>query len=122
MPNDAASREMTTPMTTTVTTRDQTPPSVVHELLDGRYRLTDLLRRTEVTDTWRARDCRLAREVIIELLYAPGEPVSNPDQLQATLSEHYPHLTHVYDAGSVPHSQGSCTFVVTTLLDPAVRA
>ena len=116
MPSHLTSRETTASMTTIVTTGDQTPPNVVHELLDGRYRLIDLLRRTEATDIWRARDYRLAREVIIELRYAPGEPMSNPDQLQATLSEHYAHLAQVYDAGSLPHLTGSCTFVVTTLL------
>ena len=78
------------------------PTNVAEDLLDGRYRLTDLLHRAEATDTWRAHDCRLGREVVIELLYAPGEPVSNPDQLQATLNERYSHLAHVYDAGSLP--------------------
>ncbi len=48
---------------------------VAEDLLDGRYRLTDLLHRSEAADTWRAQDCRLGREVVIELLYASGEPV-----------------------------------------------
>ncbi len=117
MPSRGTSRHLSAPMTTIVTSAGKTAPNVVNELLDGRYRLTDLLRRTQATDTWQAHDCRLAREVVIELLYAPGEPMLTPDQLQATLSERYAHLAHVYDAGSLPYSDGSCTFVVTTLLD-----
>jgi hypothetical protein len=106
---------MSAPMTT-LTPGGETQLDVAEELLDGRYRLTDLLHRSEATDTWRAQDCRLGREVVIELLYAPGEPVSNPDQLQTTLSERYAHLAHVYDAGSISRPEGACTFVVTTLL------
>jgi hypothetical protein len=117
MPTRVASRPISAPLTTIVTSVAGTSADVVNELLDGRYRLTELLRRTEATDTWRARDCRLAREVIIELLDAPGEPAMKPVQLQATLTERYAHLADVYDAGSLPHSNGSCTFVVTTLLD-----
>jgi hypothetical protein len=94
----------------------ESQPISADDLIDGRYRLIDLVHRTDMAETWRAQDLRLRRQVVIELIPMAGDQMWTADHLQTTIRERYSHLHDVYDAGTYRRAGESCTFVVTTLL------
>ncbi len=86
------------------------------ELLNDRYRLDELLRRGHRTETYRARDVLLGREVIARIRsYAPGEDAERLRhhaiaRLIAPLSHH--NLIPLLDFDSIEHEDGSSRLVL----------
>jgi hypothetical protein len=98
---------------TSMTTCGELGSAVTENLVDERYRLLSLMHRTGTSETWRAHDARLDREVVIELIPAPD--AAGTAQLQDVLDRKAAQRVPVYDAGSHTWCDRPCTFVVTTL-------
>ncbi|MGE5827816.1 MAG: serine/threonine-protein kinase, partial [Micromonosporaceae bacterium] len=69
-----------------------------HDLLDGRYRLTEMLARGGTASVWRGQDERLGRPVAIKIL--DGEDSGRHREEAQTLARlSHPHIASVYDVG-----------------------
>jgi serine/threonine-protein kinase len=68
------------------------------ELLNGRYRLEELLGRGGMGEVWRATDLRLARTVAIKAcLTEPDARFTTEARVMASL--HHPRIVNIYDYG-----------------------
>ena len=94
-------------------------------VIDDRYQLITPVERAARTDTWRAYDLRLRREVELELVRQGGsvaEPVDEPvDELQSIVENYAARATGVLDAGQGRAFGCSYVYVVTAAtVTPAV--
>lgn len=93
-------------------------------LLDGRYRLVDLIGVGGMGQVWRARDQRLGREVAVKLLRGMADHEGAPElaarfdreaRLVAGLSS--PHIVTVHDYGEFSVQRGPVLYLVMEVID-----
>jgi eukaryotic-like serine/threonine-protein kinase len=68
------------------------------DLLDGRYRLTELLGRGGTASVWRGEDERLGRSVAVKILDADDSD-RHREEAQTLARLSHPHIASVYDVG-----------------------
>lgn len=95
------------------------PTAVVGQLLEGRYRLAEVVGVGGMATVYRARDDVLAREVAVKL-FPPTGSADDQERQRAEISVlaklNHPGLVSLLDAGSFGNGVAGQTYIVMELV------